>query len=205
MSNSSEPLRAPLLALGNFIEQGARLGIDMLESLADLSPRVLESFGGLTAGTSPFFSACEIPSPCWMPKPLCDVKSTGRAGDTGSLRFVITNCTMASRAIQIFTSTKGAQVSIVPDPLSLGPMERGESQISYVIPAGSPVGTKVDLLIWVRGCKLQFLRWVVTVGSRCSSSCCEVEVRDCPDFVHHWYDHFYCPRPCLGGGGGQKG
>ena len=24
----------------------------------------------------------------------------------------------------------------------------------------------------------------------------ELTVEDCPDLVHHWYDHFYCPRPC---------
>jgi hypothetical protein len=23
-----------------------------------------------------------------------------------------------------------------------------------------------------------------------------VEVEDCPDLIHHWYDHFYCDRPC---------
>jgi hypothetical protein len=22
-------------------------------------------------------------------------------------------------------------------------------------------------------------------------------VEDCPDLIHHWYDHFYCPRPCI--------
>jgi hypothetical protein len=24
----------------------------------------------------------------------------------------------------------------------------------------------------------------------------EVEIEDCPDLIHHWYDHFYCERPC---------
>jgi len=76
-------------------------------------------------------------------------------------------------------------------------MERGEITVSYVIPAGSPEAEKTELLIWVRGCRLYFLRWTVTVGLIGASSCYEVDVKDCPDLVHHWYDHFYCPRPCL--------
>jgi hypothetical protein len=24
-------------------------------------------------------------------------------------------------------------------------------------------------------------------------------VEDCPDLLHHWYDHFYCNRPCTHG------
>jgi len=198
MNSDRAALRAPLLAWGNLIEQGTRLGIDVLESIADLSPRVLEGLSNLTAGASPFSSCCEIPSPCWMPKTLCDARSTGRPGDTVSLRFVITNCSMASRVVEVFTSTQDAGLSLTANPLSLGSMQRGASQVSYVIPAGSPAGNKTELLMWVRGCKLHFLRWVVTTAPGCSSNSCEVEVKDCPDFVHHWYDHFYCPRPCLG-------
>jgi hypothetical protein len=26
--------------------------------------------------------------------------------------------------------------------------------------------------------------------------CNEVEINDCPDMIHHWYDHFYCHRHC---------
>jgi hypothetical protein len=44
------------------------------------------------------------------------------------------------------------------------------------------------------------LRTDITVGTR--STCCahDVSVCDGPDNVLHWYDHFYCPRPCNGGG-----
>jgi len=33
----------------------------------------------------------------------------------------------------------------------------------------------------------------------------DIEIEDCPDLIHHWYDHFYCPRPCLGGTGLSTG
>jgi hypothetical protein len=36
----------------------------------------------------------------------------------------------------------------------------------------------------------------VRVGRLCGASCPEVEVDDCPDNIHHWYDHFYCERGC---------
>lgn len=200
MGNSNAPFKTPLLAFGNLIEQGTKLGIDVLESIADFSPVVLQSLSNLATGVSPFARdcSCDIPAPCWMPKPLCEVTSTGRHGDTISLRFVITNCSMSFRKIAIFASTKTAELSFSANEVSLGPMERGEVEAFYVIPAGSPVGKKTELLIWLRGCKLYFLRWTVKVGSKCGDTCYEVEVKDCPDFVHHWYDHFYCPRPCLG-------
>jgi hypothetical protein len=35
--------------------------------------------------------------------------------------------------------------------------------------------------------------------SAASTPCCrEVDVNDDPDYVLHWYDHFYVTRPCFG-------
>jgi hypothetical protein len=200
MSNNNTPLTAPLMALGKLIEQSARVGIDALESLADFSPHVLQSLGNLAASGSPLSGSCtcDIPPSCWMPKALCDVNSSGRTGDTVSLCFVITNCSMTVRKIALFTSTKNSGLSFSANEVDLGPMDRREVDVSYVIPAGSLVGDKTELLMWVRGCKVHFLRWTVTVGSKCADTCYEVEVKDCPDLIHHWYDHFYCSRPCLG-------
>ncbi len=59
--------------------------------------------------------------------------------------------------------------------------------------------------MWVRGCQLHFLRWTVVVASIGADTFYEVDVKDCPDHIHHWYDHFYCPRPCLEERGNHPG
>lgn len=199
MSSSSAALTASLQAFAKLVEQGAQLSVDILDSLAGASPQLLNSLTkliaheGLLSGCSP----CDIPPPCWMPRPLCDVTSIGRPGNTATLAFDITNCSMALRKVVVFTSTKNAGLTFSAAELDLGAMERGEILVSHLIPTGSAIGSKRELLMWVRGCRLYFLRWTVVVASIGADSFYEVDVRDCPDPVHHWYDHFYCPRPCL--------
>ena len=197
--SSSAALSASLQAFAKLVEQSAQLGIDFVESLASSSPQLLQGLGSLTSPGGPLSrcSSCEIPPPCWMPRPLCDVTSVGRPGDTASLGFVITNCTMALRQVMVFTSTKNAGLTFSASVLDLGPMERGEIRVSHLIPPTAPVGSKREILMWVRGCQLHFLRWTVVVASIGADTFYEVAVKDCPDPVHHWYDHFYCPRPCL--------
>jgi hypothetical protein len=199
MSSSKAALTASLQALAKLAEQGANLGIDIVESLAGSSPQFLGDLAKLIATERSWSgcSSCEIPPPCWMPRPLCDVTSVGRPGDTASLGFVITNCCMTARQVAVFTSTKSAGLTISAADLILGPMERGEIRVSHLIPTGSTVGSKRELLMWVRGCRLYFLRWTVVVASIGGDTFYEVDIGDCPDPIHHWYDHFYCPRPCL--------
>jgi len=55
------------------------------------------------------------------------------------------------------------------------------------------------VLVWIRGCVDHVVRWTVKSSRRGSDCCHELEIDDCPDYVHHWYDHFYCPRPCRHG------
>jgi hypothetical protein len=199
MSCSNAALTASLQALAKLVEQSAQLGIDFVESLASNSPQLLQGLGNLTSAGGPLSrcSPCEIPPPCWMPRPLCDVTSVGRPGDTASLDFVITNCTMALRTVKVFTTTKNAGLTFSTAALDLGPMERGEISVSHLIPAASPVGSKGEILMWVQGCRLHFLRWTVVVAAIGAGTFYEVDVQDCADLIHHWYDHFYCPRPCL--------
>jgi hypothetical protein len=110
---------------------------------------------------------------------------------------VITNCSMATRTITISTTTTVTGLSFSVTDLTLGPMERGVVEVSYTIPATAHQGEATEILLWIQGCKLHFLRWTVKVTSACADTTVEVNVSDCPDLVHHWYDHFYCPRPCL--------
>jgi hypothetical protein len=64
------------------------------------------------------------------------------------------------------------------------------------VPADAATGQEYEVLLWVRGCQNHYLRWTLKVANRGASCCHEVEVEDCPDLIHHWYDHFYCERPC---------
>ena len=199
MSNNNAQVTTTFHALAKLIEQSAHLGVGALESLIGSYPQVLQGLGKLASAGIPLSicNSCEIPPPCWMPKPLCDVISLGRPGDKASLCFVITNCSMSVRKVTAFTSTKTSVLSFSATEVDLGPMERGEIDVSYRIPAGSPVGKRIELLMWVRGCRLHFLRWKIVVGGIGANTCYEVDVKDCPDLIHHWYDNFYCQRPCL--------
>jgi hypothetical protein len=199
MSSGNAALTASLQALAKLVEQGAQLGVDIVESLAGSSPQLLDSLTKLIGAGGPLSacSPCDIPPPCWMPRPLCDVTSLGRPGDTASLGFVITNCNMAFRQVAVFTTTPNAGLTFSAADINLTPMERGEILVSHLIPTTAPIGSKREILMWVRGCRLYFLRWTVVVGAIGADSFFEVDVEDCPDPVHHWYDHFYCPRPCL--------
>jgi hypothetical protein len=198
MPNDSASLSASLQALAKLIEQGAQIGVGALESLAGSYPQLLQGLGKLAAGKYlSICDSCEIPPPCWMPRPLCAVTSLGRPGDKASLCFLITNCSMAMDRVVVFTSSKISGLTFSATQLDLGPMESGEIDVSYLIPAATVVGQKIELLMWVRGCRLYFLRWKIIASVVGVSTCYQVDVKDCPDFVHHWYDHFYCPRPCL--------
>lgn len=142
-------------------------------------------------------SCCDIPEPCWMPVPLGDIESFACPGATSVVRLVITNCDRIPHSYSIWA--KGADAGLVdlqPTSLSLGPKERGQVLATLKIPADAKDGQEFEALLWVRGCKEHFLRWTVEVGTRGGDCCHEVEVEDCPDLIHHWYDHFYCARPC---------
>ena len=196
MSSGTAGLTASLDAIAAIIAQGAQAGANLLESLMTSSPQLLQNLA-LGPGGLSTCDCCQIPPPCWMPRPLGEVKSVGRSGDTVKICFVITNCTMATHHELVFTSTPNTGLTFAPPSLTLGPMERAEIEVSYHISGGLPLGEKREILMWVRGCKLFFLRWIVIVSAIPASGCFEVEVKDCPDLIHHWYDHFYCPRPCL--------
>jgi hypothetical protein len=198
MPNNNAALNATIDSLTKLIEQGAELGAGTLQSLMRTYPRVLQGLGKFVSGIHiSTCDSCEIPPPCWMPKLLCPVTSLGRPGDKASLCFSITNCSMAIRNVAVFTSTKIAGLTFSAVQLNLGPMEHGEIDVSYLIPITSKVGQKIEILMWVRACRLHFLRWKIIVSPIGVSTCYQVEVEDCPDLIHHWYDHFYCPRPCI--------
>ena len=79
----------------------------------------------------------------------------------------------------------------------LAAMARTEVTITYTIPAGTTANPGTEILLWIQGCRLHFQRWIVKLGTISADTDKEVCVKDGPENLHHWYDHFYCPHPCL--------
>ena len=164
---------------------GAKSVSDMTRSMTDM----LKGLGKPSCG-------CEIPTPCWMPKPLGEVTTFVCAGATATVRMRVTNRSNQRREIAVDTQQSGIQLTVNPPSLALGPMERGTITISGQVPANTNNGQEFESLVWVRGCNEYYLRWLIKTASRGTDCCHELDVNDCPDYIHHWYDHFYCPRPC---------
>ena len=146
-------------------------------------------------------SCCDIPEPCWMPRALGEFRCRLCPGATGSLRFVITNEDIVRRTFTALASGSAAgDVSFSPGSLALGPKERGTITATFALPANATDGSSFEALVWLRGCRDYYVRWTVAAASRSDSCCITLPVCDGPDNVLHWYDHFYCRRPCVGGG-----
>jgi hypothetical protein len=138
---------------------------------------------------------CHVPAPCWMPKSLGEVVSHVNECGRACVRLRVTNCDRTRRTVDV--RVEGVEgVEILPPSLSLESMQRGTFELCVRVPEGTAAGTLLEALIWVEGCRQHFLRWTVSVGTAGLDSSHEVQVEDCPDYRHHWYDHFYCPRPC---------
>jgi hypothetical protein len=182
-------------ALMSLINAELELGADLMRSFTGLPvPSVADA---LRASRTRFTqTCCRIPPPCWMPRSLGECVSNVGQCKTACIRIVVTNCDDVRRTIKVSAGDKPGDIKISPASLDLGSMERGVVSVCLTIPQDTPDGTRIESLIWVHGCKASFLRWTVSVGTIGFDSCHEVAVDDCPDLIHHWYDHFYCVRHC---------
>jgi len=169
-------------AIGGILGPGAKVGLELLGTLPMPLPR-------RSCGCS-----CEIPPPCWMPQPLDPVVSRVCPGGKGVLRLTLTNCDMKPCTIKV--EATNAAVSVAPASVTLGPMEQGLVVLTLEMPAAAGAGTTEKSLVWIRGCRLYYLRWSVVAAGAVTCCTADVDLEDGPDLVHHWYDHFYCPRPC---------
>lgn len=173
------------------LRSGASVGADLLQALVE-SPLGR----GLGMPLRMQRCGCEVPPPCWMPKALGDVRSRVCAGGTAVLRLRVTNCGASGRTFEVETAGPDAkEVKLDPAKLVLGPMERAVVTATIPLPSTAASGEQREALVWIRGCHSHYARWTVAVGGG-SDSCHEIDVEDCPDLVHHWYDHFYCEHPC---------
>lgn len=185
--------------------RGSRVGIlagigDRLSDLLDAQTRVgTQVVGAMNRnGLSTGRGCCDIPEPCWMPESLGEVESRACPGATVTVRLLITNCDRVPRTMTMSAAGEAAGlVNLQPTTLVLGPKERGAASATLKVAPDAAVGEEIEALLWVLGCREHYLRWTVVVGKRGGDCYHEVKFEDCPDLVHHWYDHFYCRRPCL--------
>ena len=193
----SEPATSPLgnvpQAFLRLLQAELRLGMDLFESLTGMNTAdLVRKMPGKSCKTR---GCCDIPPPCWMPQPLCDCVSHVCPCGKATLRIVVTNCDPTSPRTVAVTAT-GPHVKVSPAQIVLPPLERATFEAAVAVPDDAEKGTKLESVIRIRGCREHYFRWTVSVGTLGLDSCHEIEVDDCPDHLHHWYDHFYCPRPC---------
>jgi hypothetical protein len=167
--------------LTDSLERGMRSGLGAVESV-----RVRRTA-----------CACEIPPPCWYPRHAGDVHSHVCAGGRAVLRVRVENCGPRPSTVTVEGGDKAA-FEVENGTLELGPMERQTAVVKL------DVSGEQDEIVWVRGCYDHFIRWTVSETRRGGDACHELDVKDCPDYLHHWYDHFYCMHPCPGQRGRER-
>jgi hypothetical protein len=187
-------------AIGDVLEAQRELSAQMICLLTggfgDLFKGVLEQTGNQKRK-----SCCDIPEPCWMPKCLGEFKCRLCPGASGTLRLFVTNEDIVKRTFfAVASGSAASEVTFAPGSLTLGAKERGTITATFTLPGSVNEGVRREAIVWLRGCRDYYLRWVVTAGDATRPCCDEIAICDGPDHILHWYDHFYCPRHCLGGG-----
>jgi hypothetical protein len=187
------------IMVGNLLGQSARLGLNVLGLVGSASNRLLcdAAQGRMPLKGLCGHDDCAIPPPCWEPRPLGQVTSYVAPGCKAVVRFRVTNCSFAARKIRFKNNKAASGIVFSPAELTLGPMESGTVSASIAVSSDIKQGEQQEHLIWIYGCNDYFLRWVIKVVPCGVEMCNEVEIEDCPDNIHHWYDHFYCHRPCF--------
>jgi hypothetical protein len=183
--------------LRSVLGQGLSIGFDLLDSalnfqLPDSTSRLLRELRERRWHRS--CCGCDIPPPCWWPIDLGRVTSHPCRGGTATLRIRVENASLKTRTIKFTTGTGGPTVTFTPASLTLGPMDSGWVSASITAPHSDC--DDEEAIIWVRGCREHYLRWYIRPVKKGADCCHEIEVEDGPEMIHHWYDHFYCARPC---------
>jgi hypothetical protein len=195
LKNTSQFLQQTITGFADLLEQSTQLGLDLFDALSGGVSQLSGSSIDLSSLKAPWLQGCgcKIPPPCWLPRSAGHVISHVCPGSSATLRIRITNCGHLPRTISFEDAAKNL-VTFKPSTLTLGPFESGEVHATLAAPSSE---CEQSALIWIRGCKEYYVRWTIrTVKRGATCSCHEISIEDCPDFLHHWYDHFYCPRPC---------
>lgn len=202
LQSAGDLLQQTVTGFARLIEQSTQLGVDLLNSFSSAA-----SSSGLSSALPPLdlssikiqmpsmqSCGCKIPPPCWIPRQAGRVVSHVCPGSTATLRICVTNCGTVQRTITFDDGGKKT-ITLQPAALTLGPLETG--CITATLTASGECEGEQSAIVWIRGCKEQYIRWTVKAVKRGANCAChEISVDDCPDYIHHWYDHFYCTRPC---------
>jgi hypothetical protein len=197
--SAGNALRDVARAYVNLLGVQMRLGRDLLDTVMGAAPPELTAMARTATrtvqkrATSAMGGCCDVPPPCWMPRLLDDVVTCAPACRTARLTLVITNCGATRRVVTI-AATGGAKVE--PASVTLPPYGRQTVSLSVDVPQSAAEGSTIESVVVVRGCHEWVLRWTVRVREGAVDPALSVAIDDCPDFRHHWYDHFYCARPC---------
>ncbi|MCC6316995.1 MAG: hypothetical protein IT361_04815 [Gemmatimonadaceae bacterium] len=141
---------------------------------------------------------CEVPPPCWEPRHAGTCRLEVPPGGTATVRVHVANCGWGRQVVAVTALGKlAAWLTFTPTALVLDPQESATFLVTVHVPDKVPIGQRLSAPLIVRGCNNHFVRLEVLVTDCAGRTCCDVAIDDCPDHVHHWYDHFYCPRPCL--------
>ncbi len=179
------PVREIGNTLSELLKTQMRLGVQLMEAASQIQLPKSKS-------------CCDIPEPCWMPVTLGDFESHACQGATVVIRLMISNCDRIPHNYTVTVAGVDAgMVDLNPTSLSVGPKERRQVLAKLKIPDDAKDNQAYEVVIWVKGCKEHYLRWRVVAGAPATECCHEVDIEDCPDLIHHWYDHFYCARPCF--------
>ena len=182
-------------SLRNLVSMERAMAAEVLDAIGSMD---IVEIGRRLAGAVPARSgSCSIPEPCWMPRTLGDLVSVVAPCRTACLDIVVTNCDRSDRRITVAYDGDLKDVTISDPDFVLGPFRRRTVSVCLVLPEDAARNQRFDGVVWVRGCREGYLRWSIRASSFGIDSRHEIEVEDCPDYVHHWYDHFYCARPCL--------
>lgn len=194
-------------ALGELIAAQLGLGRELIKAFAAGGALLADGAKGLSLPKG--HSCCDIPEPCWMPRPAGEIACKLATGQEGEVCITIVNEDF--RAHQYDVKPAGADAGAVQiaqndRAFTLGPKERRTVSVRVVMPKSARDPDRresccecddLDLLIWVRGCAEHYLRWTICRDEKATKPCCHcVEVQDAPDYELHWYDHFHVMRPC---------
>jgi len=174
---------------------GARALGDTIAALYNIPIQLAGAVGGGLALRPA--GGCEIPAPCWEPRLAGSCRLDLPPGSAATVRVHVTNCGW-SRQVVVLTATGklAAIVKLEPTTLIVEPQDQATFKVTVHVPDKAQAGEVFSGALLVRGCLNHFARVIVRVADCASATCCDIEVKDCPDNIHHWYDHFYCPRPC---------
>lgn len=176
-------------------DSSARLLGNVVTTLFDAPVRMATALAG--AATQATSRGCEIPPPCWEPRRAGVCRMVLTPGGTGTVRLQVTNCGWDRHIVALRASgTLASWITLSPTTVVIGPQDRATMLASIHVPDRMKPGLRATGLLLVRGCRDHVVRLEVAIAECADCAGCTVPIDDCADYLHHWYDHFYCYRPC---------